>query len=197
MRLLSQISERDDWRNLAPKLFGTGSYGNGAAMRAAPIGGYFSGDPARAAQEAQQSAVVTHAHPEGQAGAMAVAVAASVAASDSLLSGGDFLGEVSPYIPESITKSKIKRAAEIPQDCIIDAIRKLGTGFQVSAQDTVPFCLWVASHHLKDYSEALWTTAQGMGDCDTTCAIVGGIVALSADEIPKDWLDRREPLPEI
>jgi ADP-ribosylglycohydrolase len=196
MRLLSQISDGGDWRELAPKLFGTGSYGNGAGMRAAPIGGYFFADPARAAQEAQKSAVITHAHPEGQAGCIAVAVAASVAASGSPLSGSDFLGEILPYIPESITRSKIEHAVEIPQDKIMDAIRKLGTGFQVSAQDTVPFCLWVAAHHLEDYSEALWATAQGMGDCDTTCAIVGGIVSLSANDIPKDWLERRETLPE-
>jgi hypothetical protein len=34
-----------------------------------------------------------------------------------------------------------------------------------------------------------------MGDCDTTCAIVGGIVALSAAEIPDTLLGRREALP--
>jgi hypothetical protein len=33
-----------------------------------------------------------------------------------------------------------------------------------------------------------------MGDCDTTCAIVGGIVALSAPRIPDLWLERREPI---
>ena len=77
------------------------------------------------------------------------------------------------------------------------AIREFGTGFQVSAQDTVPFCLWIVSHHLNNYEEALWTTAKGMGDCDTTCAIVGGIVSLSAKEIPKIWLERRESLPDI
>ena len=30
---------------------------------------------------------------------------------------------------------------------------------------------------------------------DTTCPIVGGIVALSAGTIPADWLERREALP--
>jgi hypothetical protein len=32
---------------------------------------------------------------------------------------------------------------------------------------------------------------------DTTCAIVGGIVALSSRHVPADWLARREPLPEL
>ena len=33
------------WRDLGPRLFhGQGSYGNGAAMRVAPVGGYFAED---------------------------------------------------------------------------------------------------------------------------------------------------------
>ena len=74
---ISQRAAGADWREISPTLFGSGSYGNGAAMRAAPIGGYFSGNPRRAAKEAQLSAVVTHAHPEGQAGAIAVAAVAN------------------------------------------------------------------------------------------------------------------------
>jgi ADP-ribosylglycohydrolase len=197
IRLLRQISKGADWRDLSPKLFGTGSYGNGAAMRAAPIGGYFFGDPDRAAHEAQKSAVITHAHPEGQAGAMAVAVAASFAATVVPPSGADFLCKVLPYIPGSITRQRIERAIDMAEDRLYDAIRGLGTGSKVSAQDTVPFCLWAAAHHLDDYEQALWATAQGMGDCDTTCAIVGGIASLSAEDIPKSWFERREPLPDI
>jgi len=64
-------------------------------------------------------------------------------------------------------------------------------------QYSVPFCLWVASHYLEDCEKALWTTIKGLGDCDTTCAIVVGIVALSAEELPKDWMKRREPLLEF
>ena len=42
---------RLDWRIESPKLFeGTGSFGNGAAMRAAPIGAYFADDPERVAR---------------------------------------------------------------------------------------------------------------------------------------------------
>ena len=46
-------------------------------------------------------------------------------------------------------------------------------------------------------SEAMWATATGLGDVDTTCAIVGGIVVLAAgiESIPADFLARREPLP--
>lgn len=195
-RLLRQIAAGADWRQVSPTLFGSGSYGNGAAMRAAPIGGYFFGQPERAAQEARLSAVVTHAHPEGQAGAMAVAVAASIAASADHPTGPVFLREVMAFVPDGLTRQRIGQAIDIPADQLFDAIRQLGSGSQVSAQDTVPFCLWSVAYRLDRFEEALWWTAKGMGDRDTTCAIVGGIVALSAPEIPAAWLQQREVLPE-
>ena len=196
-RLLAAMAGGADWRVMAPSLFGGGSYGNGAAMRAAPIGAYFSEDPARAAGEARLSAQVTHAHPEGQAGAMAVAAAASLASSVGGPSGKNFIGDVWALVPEGETRKRLQRAMGISRDGLREAIRELGTGYKVSAQDTVPFCVWVAAHYMDDYEAALWATASGLGDCDTTCAIVGGIVAMSARELPKRWLERREPLPPL
>ncbi len=72
---------------------------------------------------------------------------------------------------------------------------RLGNGARVSGQDTVPFCLWAVARHPRDYAEAMWTTVAGLGDRDTTCAIVGGILANGGAELPADWLAAREPLP--
>jgi ADP-ribosylglycohydrolase len=196
-RLLRQVATGVDWRILSPSLFGHGSYGNGAAMRAAPIGGFFYNDPKRSAQEAQRSAVITHAHPEGQAGAIAVAVAAALVATTPHPSGRNLLKDVMILVPDSLVRKRIKQALEIPAVDLNGAISELGTGHEVSAQDTVPFCLWSAAYHLDNFEEALWQTVKGMGDCDTTCAIVGGIVALSAPSIPETWLKQREPLPVL
>jgi ADP-ribosylglycohydrolase len=70
----------------------------------------------------------------------------------------------------------------------------LGNGSQVAAPDTVPYCVWSAAKHLDDYKEALVSTVTGDGDCDTNCAIVGGIVALyvGMPGIPADWRVARE-----
>lgn len=76
------------------------------------------------------------------------------------------------------------------------AVSALGNGSRVSAPDTVPFALWCAAHHLGDFEEAMWRTVSGLGDRDTTCAIVGGIVAFSVGErgLPPSWRAAREPL---
>ncbi|MFI6997168.1 ADP-ribosylglycohydrolase family protein [Nocardia sp. NPDC050175] len=78
------------------------------------------------------------------------------------------------------------------------AAAELGVGHAASALDTVPFSLWVVAHHGHDFATACWTTVAAGGDIDTTCAIIGGILGARAtpDGIPRDWLDRCEPLPE-
>ena len=75
-------------------------------------------------------------------------------------------------------------------------VRALGNGSRTSCQDTVPFCLWVAAHHLDRFVEALGKAISTGGDCDTNAAIVGGIVALSAgrESIPTEWLKAGEPI---
>lgn len=193
-RLLRLYARGADWHSEAPRLFDGGSYGNGAAMRAAPIGGFFASDPQRAALEARRSALVTHAHDEGQAGAMAVAAAAAIVAGAQPPAGAAFLHSVLAHVPPSRTRDGIEEATRIGADGHRQAVSVLGTGYQVAAFDTVPYCLWVAAHYAADFESALWTTVAGLGDRDTTCAIVAGIVALKA-RIPLAWIARREPLP--
>src|SRR5262249_22975276 len=78
--LLSQISVGADWRVAAEALFSGGSFGNGSAMRIAPLAGYFAEDGfAKVAEQAALSAAVTHMHAEGVAGGIAAAVAGAYA----------------------------------------------------------------------------------------------------------------------
>jgi ADP-ribosylglycohydrolase len=97
-------------------------------------------------------------------------------------------------VPTSQVRDGLEAALSIPEDRWDEAAMQLGTGAKITAQGTVPFCIWIAAHHLHDFEAAVRTTARGRGDVDTTCAIVGGIVALSAPDIPSSWIERREAL---
>jgi ADP-ribosylglycohydrolase len=100
-------------------------------------------------------------------------------------------------IPHTETYNRLRNALELPFEASPQtAASLLGNGSQTVAADTVPFCLWCAARHPADFGAALWTTVSGFGDRDTTCAIVGGIVALSVglEGIPPDWLKAREPI---
>ena len=198
LRLIRQ--EGAQWREQAEGMFsGKGSWGNGAAMRVAPLGAWYgSADLDRVAAEATASAEVTHTHPEGVAGAVAVAVAAALAA-DSDLTGHAFLAEIAERTPSGLVRDGIGNAMTLlPLTDPRSAAASLGNGRYISAPDTVPFCLWVAAKNPNNFQNAFWDTAIVGGDIDTTCAIVGGIVAarVGVAGIPQDWLKRCEALPE-
>ncbi|ASN83331.1 ADP-ribosylglycohydrolase family protein [Deinococcus ficus] len=200
-RALRQIQGGADWRVVVQEAFGgQGSYGNGSAMRAGPVGAYFAPDLQEVVTQARLSSLVTHTHPEAVAGAVAVAVAAALCAQPDapyLDTPSAFLDQVLTWVPPSEVASKIQRAQKLsPHATLAFAVSTLGNGVQLSAQDTVPFALWCASRHLKDVEAALWLAVSAGGDRDTVCAIVGSIVALSAaDTIPPAWRMAREPLP--
>jgi ADP-ribosylglycohydrolase len=203
-RLLPRIRSGQHWSQIAPTLFGgQGSFGNGSAMRVAPVGAYFADDLDAAAEHAAKSAEVTHAHREATAGAIAVAVAAVWAwrlrDGTTPHTPQEFLDLILPLVPESEVKVGIRRARELPAGTPIQsAVGSLGNGSKVTAQDTFPYTLWCAAQHLNDYEEALWATLSGLGDRDTTCAIVGGIVACHTgiEGMPAAWIAAREPLPD-
>ncbi|WP_433224350.1 ADP-ribosylglycohydrolase family protein [Dactylosporangium sp. CS-047395] len=196
--LLTSIAGGVPWRSAAGALFsGRGSAGNGAAMRVAPLGAFFSADPDLAARQAVLSAEVTHRHPEGVAGAVAVALAAAYAAGDPSPTG--LLRLVLHHLPPSDVRDGIGRATRIaPETDPRAAAAELGNGSHALAQDTVPFALWVAAGHLEDYPKALEACVVAGGDVDSMCAITGGIVAARTGTggIPDNWIVAREPLPD-
>jgi ADP-ribosylglycohydrolase len=203
-RLLCGVREGQPWRRLATDGFnGMGSFGNGAAMRVAPLGAYFADrDLGFIAEQARLSAEVTHMHREGIAGAVAVAIAAALtwrSRGQATALGTQWIEAVRDLTPAGATRDGIQKALALSEQAsVIDAAQVLGNGSGVTAPDTVPLCLWIASRWSSDLVEALWQTVSALGDRDTTCAIVGGIVSLrsGAEGIPLDWLQRRESLPD-
>ncbi|HEX5120639.1 MAG TPA: ADP-ribosylglycohydrolase family protein [Pseudonocardiaceae bacterium] len=198
-RMLRLVREGGAWRELAADLFnGQGSWGNGGAMRVAPLGAWFADDPAEAARQAALSAEVTHAHPDGVAGAVAVAVAAALAADPNPPAPRDFLDRVLAHVPPGRVHHGVWAArglAHVPSAEI--AVHELGNGRRTSAADTVPYALWAAARNLTDYEQAFWITASTGGDVDTTCAIVGGVVGahVGTEGLPERWRAECEPLP--
>jgi ADP-ribosylglycohydrolase len=197
---LREINAGAKWRDTAANAFGgQGSMGNGGAMRVAPLGAYFADDLERCVDAARDSALVTHTHPEGVAGTIAVALAAAIVwqlrAGAPADFGSQLFGEILRLTPESQVRRGILIASQTPGDVPIAAVAKsLGNGSLVTAPDTVPFCIWMAAHHSRHFVEAIGSTISADGDCDTNAAIVGGIVALSAgrEAIPTEWLKSRE-----
>jgi ADP-ribosylglycohydrolase len=200
---LYELQTGANWRTTAAAAFGgQGSMGNGGAMRAAPVGAYFADDLEQAVAQSKDSCTVTHTHPEGVAGSVAVAVAAAVACQLRGVPTADrvrsFFDTVISHTPPSKVREGIEKASTLPEQLSVqDSARVLGNGTLVTAKDTVPFALWCAARNLDNYANALSMTIMGGGDCDTNAAIVGGIVSLAVggETIPADWREARERFP--
>jgi ADP-ribosylglycohydrolase len=184
-------------REAARQLFrGQGSCGNGGGMRAAPVGAYFADDLDAVVVHAARSAAPTHAHPDGVAGAVAVAVAAARA------SAGErdpraLIEAVVAHTPAGPTCDGVRRSLALLGAEPVTVAIELGNGSRVISSDTVPFAVWCAATHLTDYAAGLWACGAVGGDVDTTCAMVGGIVVgvVGLEGIPAEWRAAREPLP--
>src|SRR5438876_11587487 len=76
--VLDAMEEGRDYRQIAERHFPGGSYGNGAAMRVAPVGLLFRNDRERLWEQARLSALPTHVHPLGIEGAQLLALAVAL-----------------------------------------------------------------------------------------------------------------------
>ncbi|MFT3694813.1 MAG: ADP-ribosylglycohydrolase family protein [Kofleriaceae bacterium] len=196
-QVLDEIYAGTPYDAAAKMLFnGQGSHGNGGGMRSAPIGAYFATDMARVIDHAAKSAAPTHAHPDGVAGAIAIAVAAA-RVFDGERDPRMLLEAVVAHTPGGPTRDGVRRAIPLLGSEPIRVAAELGNGSHVLASDTIPFAIWAAASNLHSFTEAFWACATVGGDTDTMCAMACGIVvgAVGVAGIPEDWRAAREPLP--
>lgn len=163
---------------------GRGSQGNGAAMRVAPVGVRFWRDEARVMGEARRSALVTHAHPEGAAGAVvqAVAVAAAIAGDDPVDAAraaagpcplGDRLDGLMAATGGGLDPSRLGG----PDRCVPS-----------SATASVAVAVLVGGR-ADSFEQAVTVAVRCGGDTDTVAAMAGAIAGarFGAGSIPSRW----------
>ena len=144
---------------------GYGSFGNGSAMRASPIGWAFE-SLEEVLEEAEATAKITHNHPEGIKGAKVVAGAIFIARN-----GG--------------SKSEIQQFAETSgydTNFCLDDIRD-AYKFDATCQGSVPQAL-VAFLESINFEDAIRNAVSIGGDSDTLACIAGGIAEAYYKFIP-------------
>jgi poly(ADP-ribose) glycohydrolase ARH3 len=176
----------------ASSLFGgQGSYGNGAAMRIAPVGLFFHNAP-DLYEQAERSALITHAHPIGVDGAavLARAIAQAVALDPHQPFPGDpFVAGLLDFArtPEIRTKMESVRSLLASEAPPAHAAHLLGQ--TVAAHQSVPYALYAFLRHPGSFEECLFCAILNGGDRDTlgamACAVSGAYLGI--DAIPLDW----------
>ena len=180
----------------ATSVFPEGSFGNGAAMRAAPVGVVWRHDISELVAVAHRQAAITHAHPVGKDAAAAQAHAVARAALSGRFGVDDIAAIATAASTEDLRKT-LRIAAETAERHLAAPISyeevaaTVGTG--VLADQSVPAALWVAAV-AESFSDAVILSLGLGGDVDTiaamACAIVGA--AATGDALPAEWLERLE-----
>lgn len=181
----------------ATRLYGgEGSFGNGAAMRVAPLGLFFYDAP-DLYERARMSAEVTHAHGIGIDGAavQARAVAEAVKLSPRrAFSAEGFLNMLLETARTTEMQDRLQLTQELlGRDCSPgEAIRRLGQG--VAVHRSLPFAIYAFARHPKAFSDCLLCATLYGGDRDTlgamACAISGAFLGVEA--IPRAWREKLE-----
>lgn len=79
LEALDRVAAGVPWQRAGAHTYGTGSFGNGSAMRAGPVGLLFHRDLGEAMEVAREQSQITHSHPLGRAGAAVMAAAVALA----------------------------------------------------------------------------------------------------------------------
>jgi ADP-ribosylglycohydrolase len=143
-----------------------GSWGNGSAMRVAPVGFAF-GTVDDVLREAERSATVTHNHTEGIKGAQATALAVFMARS------GASKEEIRNELMQRFDYDLNRTVAQI----------RPGYEWDVSCQGSVPEAI-VAFLDSSSVEDAIRLAVSLGGDADTQAAIAGGIAEAFYKHVP-------------
>ena len=166
-RIFRKIRAGSSWDRAAEDIYPGGSYGNGSAMRVAPLALFFYRDRDKLITTARLQSRITHAHSLGKEGAVlqALAVALSVG-HDSNLSARDILEHLKSYTTEEKYLQKLTETEALLNDADVKKIAsRLGNG--IEAFNSVPTAICCALRHPDSFEEAVVEAVSLGGDADT------------------------------
>jgi poly(ADP-ribose) glycohydrolase ARH3 len=192
--VLEAMEEGRDYRTIAETHFPGGSYGNGAAMRVAPVGLFFHDDPERVMYQAEQSSLPTHRHPLGIEGAQLLALAVAHCMRTDALDHSALFDELRARCRSDVFRLKLDLAATTRTPADLPA---LGNGIQ--AQESIVTALACFASSPDDYLTAIGRAILLGGDTDTIAAMTGAVSGayLGVGAISQELLTRLEDHPEM
>ncbi len=170
-RVLGAMEDQEDYRALAERVFPGGSYGNGAAMRVAPVGLVFHQNLDELAEQAERSARPTHTHPLGIEGAQLLALAVGTV----VASGDKF---ESPHVFDLLLercrnaefRDRITCATHLKDE---QELSQLGNG--IAALDSVVTAISCFLFSPDSYEQVVARAIYLGGDTDTIAAMAGAL----------------------
>lgn len=189
-RIFEMIKSGRKWdENLDRELYDGGSFGNGAAMRVAPVGLFYYNDPEKLREVSCQSSRITHSHPLGMEGAALQAYTVSLAIREEW----DFPEKLKEFTRADVYRKKIEVLEKLldKKEDRERVVRNLGNG--IEAFNSVPTAIF-SFLATSSFKEALIYAVSLGGDADTIGAMTGAIAGAwwGVDGIPHEWREDLE-----
>jgi len=195
-RVFRMIKNGESWDNAASKIYKGGSFGNGAAMRVAPIGLLYYYNPTKLREIACKSSSITHSHELGKEGAALQAYAVALALNTPLgeeIDGEAFILKLQNFAQNQTYKEKLASVKELlgEQDRR-QVVAVLGNG--IEALRSVPIAIYCFLSHPRSYKDCVIYAISLGGDTDTIASMAGAISGanLGIKAIPNEWRAKLE-----
>jgi len=195
-RIFGMIKSGEAWDSAANGLYRGGSFGNGSAMRVAPVGLLYSRNLEKLREIAYQSSSITHSHELGKEGAALQACAVALALNtpaDEDIDREAFLSKLQNFIQDQLYKEKVARIRELLgwQDKA-KVVAVLGNG--IEAPRSVPTAIYCFLRQPQAYKDTVIYAISLGGDTDTIAAMAGAISGayLGIEAIPSKWRAKLE-----
>ena len=193
VEVLSALKRGHNYRTTGKLLFPDGSFGNGAAMRIAPIGLMYGHLPTQQLRSLVTEAVLsTHVHVEAIDGALLMAIFVgrlSRLQQKGKIDLGQLFAEFSCCCQDRAMRAKIDLAWSMLVAEVDDHVAAERIGCGVRSAESVVLALFLASRYIDDAETAIIKAVNCGGDTDTIAAMVGAVVgARHGDQIfPGRW----------
>ncbi|MCI0642765.1 MAG: ADP-ribosylglycohydrolase family protein [Gemmataceae bacterium] len=191
--VLDAMEDGRDYRQVAEKHFPGGSFGNGAAMRVAPIGLLFRDDLRRLWEQARLSSLPTHLHPLGIEGAQVLALAVGLCSNMEQFDRAGFFAELLAACASPEYRAKLEAAALVQTP---DELAKLGN--RIEALHSVSTAIASFALTPESFEAAISNVIFLGGDTDTLAAMAGALSGayLGAGRLPARLVGLLESSPK-
>ncbi len=185
------------WIGFPPGRSGVFSAGNGPAMRSSLLGVVFGDHPVILKEFVKRSTQITHTDPKAYQGALAVAHAAFLSASQEQVFPTDYPKTLQNLIADQHADefiTLIGRAAQSAEkgEQVSSFSERIGCRNGISGYvfHTVPCVIQTWLRYQNDFSGGIREMISAGGDADTTAAILGGIIGsrVGKEGIPPEWI---------
>jgi poly(ADP-ribose) glycohydrolase ARH3 len=191
--VLEAIEAGRDHRQVAESYFPGGSFGNGAAMRVAPVGLLFRDDRGRLWEQARLSSLATHVHPLGIEGAQLLALAVALCSHSERFDRLTFFSALLSACESAEYREKLYEASRVqtPEQLA-------GLGNRIEALHSVPTAIASFALTPDSFEETISNVIFLGGDTDTLAAMAGALSGayLGAGRLPSRLVGLLESSPK-